>query len=258
MLDTQLNREIYATRYTGEQLRMRPATAYDAWLARHRLSLIERYGRGKDVLDLCCGTGEYLIPALGLVRRAVGVDFTRQFLDAFRESLGGSLPAHLALIEGDATRLPLRDASFDFTFSYCSLYSVPRVDAALAEVGRTLRPGGYAAVELGNLHSLNTLVVEARHREDGWTKPCHVPYAKIRAYVRDAGLAVTEWRAFQVLPMHGAPRRWRALTPLLGSWWKRPMGAQILGRMLDEWISSAWPIRYLAFRHFLVLKKVRA
>jgi ubiquinone/menaquinone biosynthesis C-methylase UbiE len=258
MVDTLPNRAIYATRYTPDQLRLRHGTAYDRWMIQYRLGLIERYGRGQDVLDLCCGTGEYLIPALGLVKRAVGVDFTRRFLEAFRGSLNGELPANLSLVEGDATRLPFQDGSFDFVFSYCSLYSVPRVDAALREIGRTLRPGGHAAVELGNLHSLNTVVVNAHHRENGWTKPCHIPYADIRRFVRQAELEPVEWRAFQLLPMYGPPRRLRFLYPLLSSWWKTPMGVAIGGKMLDEWVSSVWPLRYVAFRHFLVLKKGRA
>jgi hypothetical protein len=31
----------------------------------------------------------------------------------------------------------------------------------------------------------------------------------------------------------------------------RPQG----GRMLDERLSSAWPVRHLAFRHLVVLRK---
>ena len=259
MVDAQaLNRDIYKTRYTGAQLRVNPTTAYDAWLVRFRLALIERYGRGHEVLDLCCGTGSYLIPALGWLKRAVGVDFTRHFLDEFRRALGGALPPNLALVEGDATRLPFHGESFDFVFSYCSLYSVPNVDAVLREIGRTLRVGGHAAVELGNHYSLNTVVVDAHHRENGWTKPCHIPYWKIGRYVREAGLQVVEWRAFQVLPMYGAPRRLLYLFPLLSSWWKGPMGFEIGGKMVDEWISSSRPMRYLAFRHLLVLRKSSA
>jgi len=255
MTDTLLNKRIYAQHYTNEQLRANPTTAYDAWLMRFRLGLIERYGYGKSVMDLCCGNGVYLIPMLGLVERAVGVDFTRHFLDGFRNALGGNLPSHLTLVEGDATQLPFRDETFDFIFSYCSLYSVPQVDNVLWEIGRTLRAGGRAAVELGNLYSLNTIVVQARHLESDWTKPCHIPYSNIRKYTKAAGLEVVEWRAFQLLPMHGPPKRLRVLYPLLSSWWKGPMGIQIGGRMLDEWISGSWPLRYFAFRHFLVLRK---
>ena len=63
----------------------------------------------------------------------------------------GTIPTNLRLIEADATSLPLEKNSFDFAFSYASLYGVPNVEKAISEIGRVLKPGGYAVIELGNL-----------------------------------------------------------------------------------------------------------
>lgn len=250
-----INREIYNTRYSDDNLRLNPATPYDRRLIDLRFELLNRYGVGKDVLDLCCGTGSYLIPVLNRVRSAVGVDFSHNMLNGFRRNLGGVMPTHLRLVEADATAVPLEDQTIDFVFSYTSLYYVPKVEAALSEVGRVLRPGGYGALELGNLHSLNTLVCNLQHKEQGWAKPFYIPYRDMFRYLRGAGLTVVEWHAFQVLTMYGAPRRLFYLYPLLSPFWKRILGISIGGKMLDEWVSGSWPLRYLAFRHLFLVRK---
>ncbi len=251
-----VNREIYNKNYTEESLRFKPTTTYDTWRIRLGLSLIEKYGTGKDVLDLCCGTGSYLIPMLGRVKSAVGVDFSSNMLNGFRKNLGGHLPPNLTLLEADVRSLPLVDRCFDFVFSYTSLYHVPNVELVIREIERVLRHGGYAAVELGNLHSLNTLVCNVQHEDNGWAKPFHISYRKMRQYLRDVGLDICQSRTSQVFPMYGAPRRLLYLYPLLSPVWKKIMGIQIGEKVLDEWISGSWPLRYLAFRHlFLVRKK---
>jgi hypothetical protein len=33
------------------------------------------------------------------------------------------------------------------------------------------------------------------------------------------------------------------------------MAREIGGRMLDEWLSSSWPLRHVAFRHLMVCRR---
>jgi ubiquinone/menaquinone biosynthesis C-methylase UbiE len=46
------------------------------------------------------------------------------------------------VLDGDATRLPLDDASVDVVMSNGVLNLVPEKDRAFAEIARVLRPGG--------------------------------------------------------------------------------------------------------------------
>ena len=69
-----------------------------------------------------------------------------------------------------------------------------------------------------------------------------------------AGLSTIEHRYFQLLPMYGAPKGMLFLLPLLSRRWKSFMGIKYLGKMFDEWISSAWLFRHYAFRHLLILR----
>jgi ubiquinone/menaquinone biosynthesis C-methylase UbiE len=246
------NRRIYTDTYEPALLQRRPETAYDRTMIETRDALLRAHGSGRDVLDLCCGTGEYACVVAPLASRTIGLDFSHTMLRALRDRPDA---AAVAVAEADARALPLDDASVDVVASFASLYYVPDVAAVLSEIARVLRSGGVAMLELGNTWSLNTVVVRSQSRYAGWAEPHHISYASMRRAVRDAGLEVESWRAFQLLPMFGAPRRLAPLAPLLSARWKPLLGRQVRGRMLDEVVSSARPFRYLAFRHLVVARK---
>jgi ubiquinone/menaquinone biosynthesis C-methylase UbiE len=98
--------------------------------------------RGEVVLDAGCGTGWL---AAGLRRaapqvRVVGVDLSAGMLDRARTA--GAWP----LLQADAQRLPLGDASVDLVVGRGVLHHLPDVPAALAEWHRVLRPAGAVVV----------------------------------------------------------------------------------------------------------------
>ncbi|MBU1919063.1 class I SAM-dependent methyltransferase, partial [bacterium] len=76
------------------------------------------------------------------------------------------------------------DKSFDFIFSYASLYHIPRVKNVVNEIARVLYPGGFAAIELGNLYSINTFAASALHIFKGLARPYHISYSKMLCYVK--------------------------------------------------------------------------
>jgi SAM-dependent methyltransferase len=159
------------------------------------------------------------------------------------------------VLNDDVQTLSVPSESVDFVWSYASLYHVPNLEAALGHIGRVLRPGGRAAFELGNSHSLNELVCRVQHRRLGWAKPYHRPYRELRDAVAGAGLVPLEWRTFQVLTMYGTPRTLLPLAPLLSSRWKNVMGRQFRGKSVDEWVSGAPGLRAVAFRHLVLAEK---
>jgi ubiquinone/menaquinone biosynthesis C-methylase UbiE len=246
------NRSAYLTNYTPGQFASLGGDSYSQGMHEVRLDLLRRFGAGRDVLDVCCGAGAYLIPLLNDVRYAVGLDFADNMLHAFQSAFEAGLPGNLGLVEGDATRMPLADQSFDFAYSFAALYHIPDVCRAVKEIARVLRVGGHCAIELGNQMSLNTLVANAGHRDSGWAKPYHVATREMRAILDEAGLMPIEWRCFQLSPMYGTPQRYPWLFPLVAKRWRSLAATKIGGRMLDERISSAWPFRAFAFRHLVI------
>ena len=104
---------------------------------------VERFGRGKDVLEVGCGTGLLLRRIAGFARTARGVDLSPGMLSHARER-------GLDVLEGSATALPFPDASFDVACSFKVLAHVEDIDRALSEMARVVRPGGYLLAELYN------------------------------------------------------------------------------------------------------------
>lgn len=110
------------------------------WLARRSLWGVPPRGRA---LDLGCGPGGLLaeiagrFPALELL----GLDVSREMLSVARERLKGH-SERITLEQGDGSRLPFPDASFDLVVSTLSLHHWDEPEPVLNEIARVLKPGG--------------------------------------------------------------------------------------------------------------------
>jgi len=99
---------------------------------------------GGRVADLCCGTGDL---AFHLVKsdpslEVIGIDFTPAMLEGARgRAKREDRAARTRFVEGDVTRLPFDDASFDGATMGFSLRNVVDVLATLREARRILKPG---------------------------------------------------------------------------------------------------------------------
>ncbi len=97
--------------------------------------------RGKDTIELGCGTGYVSAWLARLGARPVGIDLTPAQLDANRQ-FQDEFDLHYPLIEGSADHVPCPDGSFDFAISeygasiWCDAYSW------IPEAARLLKPGG--------------------------------------------------------------------------------------------------------------------
>ena len=102
------------------------------------------------ILDLCSGTGDLAIAAMRAqpsAARVVGVDFAGAMLRVGSGKLRtGQLDDRVAMVQGDATRIPLRDASVDAVTIGFGIRNVQDMDAACAEIYRVLKPGGRLAI----------------------------------------------------------------------------------------------------------------
>jgi len=100
--------------------------------------------RGGRIADLCCGTGDL---AFHLLRTdpqltVVGVDFTPPMLDGARaRATREDASRRATFVEGDVTRLPFDDASFDGATMGFSMRNVVDIGTTLREAKRILRPG---------------------------------------------------------------------------------------------------------------------
>ncbi|MBM3750894.1 MAG: bifunctional demethylmenaquinone methyltransferase/2-methoxy-6-polyprenyl-1,4-benzoquinol methylase UbiE [Acidimicrobiia bacterium] len=105
----------------------------------------------EQVLDMCTGTADLAIKAVtatgGQAAQVIGVDFAGEML---RLGLDKVRKARLAdrvhLVRGDATNVPLPDASFDAAMVAFGIRNVHNYELGIREFARVLKPGGRLAV----------------------------------------------------------------------------------------------------------------
>lgn len=123
---------------------------YHAMLDDLECDVVLPFARGKDALEVGCGTGLILSRVAHEARRAEGVDLSPGMLELAKKR-------GLDVREGSATELPYPDASFDVVYSFKVLAHVPDIEKALSEMARVCRPGGVVLAELYNPFSLRFL-----------------------------------------------------------------------------------------------------
>ena len=100
--------------------------------------------RGREVLDVGCGTGVVALTAARFGAKVTGVDLTPELLVRAREN-GAIMGLDIAWQEGDAEALPFADAKFDIVVSQFGHMFAPRPEIAVKEMLRVLKPGGTIA-----------------------------------------------------------------------------------------------------------------
>jgi demethylmenaquinone methyltransferase/2-methoxy-6-polyprenyl-1,4-benzoquinol methylase len=97
------------------------------------------------VLDVCCGTGDLSRDFARAGARVAGVDFTPQMLAFAAPKLARAAQPWLFL-QGDALRLPVRDASVAVASVAFGLRNLADPDQGLRELARVVQPGGRVLV----------------------------------------------------------------------------------------------------------------
>ena len=103
--------------------------------------------RGFRLLDVAGGTGDIafrVIEAGGAGTDATILDINGGMLEVGRErAQKRGLEHAVTFVEANAEKLPLPDRTFDAYSIAFGIRNVPRIDAALREAYRVLRPGGH-------------------------------------------------------------------------------------------------------------------
>jgi len=110
-----------------------------------------RQGQGAPalVVDVCTGTGDLALAVLGRwpACRVVACDFCRPMVvRAQAKVVQAGLAGRSAVVEADALRLPVADASADASCCAFGVRNLPDEAAGLAELVRVVRPGGRVVV----------------------------------------------------------------------------------------------------------------
>jgi len=90
-------------------------------------------------LDLASGTGDIAFAAAARGWRVTALDLTHRMLQLAQAKTGSSA---VTFVTGDMMALPFPSSAFDLVTTGYGIRNVPRIEPALAEIRRVLRPGG--------------------------------------------------------------------------------------------------------------------
>lgn len=141
--------DAFAAEYERERGKNDPG-GYHELLDELEAEYVKRFGAGRDVLEVGCGTGLVLMRIREFARTAQGVDLSPGMLE---KAQARGLSVRL----GSATELPFEANQFDVTCSFKVLAHVPEIEKALSEMARVTRPGGVVLAEFYNPFSLRGL-----------------------------------------------------------------------------------------------------
>lgn len=183
----------------AEWWRPRGAFAPLHWLAAARGALVPVARRpGAVLVDACCGGGLLAPHVAGLGYRHVGVDLGDRAVRVARHH-------GVTTVQGDVTRLPLRDACADVVVAGECLEHVPDLDGFVREIARVLRPGGLLVADtLADTRLSRTLMVTVGER-----------VGAIPPGIHDPALFVSQVRLTETSAKHGIDLRVRGLRPSL-------------------------------------------
>ena len=107
---------------------------------KERLADLARVEPGMRALDLACGTGDIAFALAARGASVTGLDITHRMVQLARAKPQASRIS--GFVTADMMTLPFVDAAFDVVTTGYGIRNVPRIEPAIAEIHRVLRPGG--------------------------------------------------------------------------------------------------------------------
>ena len=197
-------------------------------------------GASARILDCGCGTGAN-VAWLGRFGRTYGFDLSQTGVRFGRDA------GRTTLVRASVTAVPFPSAAFDLVTSFDVLYSLDESQehAALNEMFRVLKPGGFAIINVAALEILRGDHSVLSHERRRYTR------SMLRLSLAGAGFSIvrltyTNTVLFLPLVVTRTLQRWRGLKPEDGAHGEITVPAAPINAMLTRLllIESAWIRRF--------------
>lgn len=193
----------------------------------HQRALADRLALrpGERILDVACGTGDWLEVAAARGLEIAGVDISERAVTVCR----ARMPAGQFRV-GPAERLEFPDRQFDVVSCLGSLEHFLDQSAALAEMTRVLKPGGRIVILVPNAGFLPYRLGLFRGTHQQAVRETIRPLSEWSAMFGGSGLDVlSRWRDLHILDRHWIGRR---------PWW------MVLPRLAVAAALPCWPLSW--------------
>jgi ubiquinone/menaquinone biosynthesis C-methylase UbiE len=193
----------------------------------HLLKLATRLNirPGQRVLDIACGTGDWLKVASTIGLDVAGIDISTRAIEVCRKRMPSG-EFHV----GQAESLPFSDSCFDMVTCLGSLEHFLDQPAALLEMKRVVKPDGRLVILVPNAGFLTHRLGLYRGTHQQAVKETIRTLDVWGDMFRTAGLEVKD--------------RWRDLHILDFGWIVRPPWLMVLPRLIQALALPVWPLSW--------------
>jgi ArsR family transcriptional regulator len=161
------------------------------------LAMLDLLDESWTVGDLGCGTGHLTEALAPVVRRVIAVDESGAMLNAAKKRLESH--GNVEVRSGSVEALPIEDGELDVALLFMVTLFVLEPARVLAEVKRTLAPGGRLLILDLTAHERQEYSLQMGHVWQGFTEE------QATQWVTDAGLSVSRYRVLPVDPKAKGP-----------------------------------------------------
>jgi MPBQ/MSBQ methyltransferase len=143
--------DLMAEEYDILDDRINPFYVNDFRFLDHFVQKLAPLWRGRIVVDVGCGSGLQTVQFALRAKHVIAIDLSGALMRKVQEKLDLKGLTNVTLVQGNATQIPLQDASVDFVSAYGDVIGhIPDYARAIAEMARVCRPGGTVTLEYDN------------------------------------------------------------------------------------------------------------
>ncbi|OIO80974.1 hypothetical protein AUJ84_02035 [Candidatus Pacearchaeota archaeon CG1_02_32_132] len=121
------------------------------------LNWFSKLPKGSKILEAGCGAGNYVVSLAKLGHKPIGLEIDGERVKIAKKYMEEYGLSKNIIFEGNLTKIPFKDEEFDAIFCHGVIEHIPDSEAAVREMTRVLKKGGYAMISVPNRYTSFTI-----------------------------------------------------------------------------------------------------